>query len=116
MPAALLPLNAAGQVLLNDAAVVAGDPVCGGLSYNAATGAVRATSGAPSNFIGGFGMASGRLSYVDCTAGFPGTPVWHNGLPFYNGQLCVSLNGEFYYQNGIGFALAPDGAVSALVS
>ena len=78
---------------------------------NAASQRVRATTTGGAYVASGLTFDStGRLLYVDATAGLPAGTVISNGVPMSAGALCISTNSPTTVQNGIPFAA--NGAVS----
>ena len=75
------------------ATLVSGAYVCNGLSFD----------------------ATGRLFYVDATAGLPANTTYCSGLPITPaGALCISTNAPATWSNGVPFVT--NGAVSATVT
>ena len=73
---------------------------------------MRSTTGAAQATANGLAYdATGRLCYVDATAGLPADANYTGGLPVNAaGALCVSTNAPATYSNGVPFAA--NGAVS----
>lgn len=101
---------------LTTAADAVGDVFVAGLRVeNDAGPRIRATTtGAVSSNTGLSFNSTGRLVYVDATAGLPGNTVFANGWPTSSGALCISTNSPVTYSNGIPFAAT--GAVSVTVT
>lgn len=105
-----------GVVMLTSAADAAGDVFRDALRIeNAASPRVRATLSAGVAYNNALNFdATGRLFYVDATAGLPGGTVWANGFPLSGGALCISTNAASTWANGVPYAA--NGAVSAGVT
>lgn len=105
-----------GVVMLTSAANAAGDVFIDSMRVeNAASQRVRATTTGGAYVCNGLTYDNtGRLLYVDATAGLPAGTVVSNGVPMSNGALCISTNTAATVQNGIPFAA--NGAVSAGVT
>lgn len=105
-----------GFVALTSAANDAGDVYLSSLRYeNAAGQRIRAVTTGGAYVANGLTFDNtGRLLYVDATAGLPAGTVTCNGLPISAGALCTSTDASATVQNGIPFA--PNGAVSVTVT
>jgi hypothetical protein len=103
-------------VLLTTAANAGGDAFLAGLRIeNATNGRIRADTAGGVFSLGGLTFtATGRLIYVDATAGLPVDTDWSNGLPVSGGALCVSTNPATFGKDGIPFAA--NGAVAATIT
>lgn len=103
------------QVALTGDADAASDVSLSSLRLeNSATPKVRATTVSGPYQANGISYdATGRLFYVDATAGLPAGTTYAGGLPFNSsGALCVSSDAASTWVNGVPFAA--NGAVSAL--
>jgi hypothetical protein len=99
--------TAGGVVMLTSAANNANDVFLDSMRIeNAASPRLRATTTGGVSSSNGFTYDStGRLLYVDATAGLPANTQYCNGIPFdANGAMCVSTNAVSTYSNGIPFA------------
>jgi hypothetical protein len=106
----------ANAVRLTSAANAAGDVFLAGLRIeNAANPRIRATTTGGAFSLGGLTFTStGRLIYVDATAGLPVDTDWSSGLPVSGGALCVSTNPATFGKDGIPFAA--NGAIAATIT
>ena len=105
------------QVVLTSAADNAADAVFNSLRCeNDATPRVRATLVSGAYVANGLSFdATGRLFYVDATAGLPANTTYCSGLPITpTGALCISTNAPATWSNGVPFVT--NGAVSATVT
>lgn len=105
-----------GVVMLSSAADAVGDVFTDSLRLeNASNARCRASTTGGAYVSQGLTFTStGRLLYVDATAGLPSDAVISNGLPMSAGALCISTDTVATVQNGIPFAA--NGAVSAGVT
>ena len=105
-----------GVVMLTSAADAVGDVSLSGLRIeNAASPRIRATTGTIQANNGGLSFDStGRLVYVDATAGLPGGTTYSNGYPLSAGALCISTDSAASWANGLPYAA--NGAISAGVT
>lgn len=103
-----------GQIALTSDADGVSDVFLGSLRIeNGAAPKIRATTSIGTYGANGLAFdATGRLSYVDATAGLPVGATYASGLPVSSaGAVCVSSDAAAYWSNGVPFAA--NGAVSA---
>ena len=106
-----------GVIALTSAADAGGDVVLNGLRCeNAAAPRIRATTLAGAYLNNGLQFDNtGRLVYVDATAGLPADTTYANGFPCSTaGALCISTGAVSTWANGIPYAA--NGAVCASVT
>lgn len=110
-----LPIGADGRVALANSAVGAGDNPYVGLICSAA-GAARAIPAVPTQFSNGCGFDNtGRLCYIDATAGLPANTSFNEGIPYGpTGQMCVSTGAIANTSNGVPYVA--NGAVAATIT
>lgn len=111
----IYPTNG-GAVVLTTAADAPTDVTYNALRLeNSATPRIRATLSQGAYFTNAMEFDStGRLVYVDATAGLPAGTTYANGYPFdTNGALCVSTGPAVTFSNGVPYAA--NGAVAATI-